>query len=84
MVVPLSSISAIEQGEWERSTQPEALMFGRGKQYNIKLAFSKPQYYYSNMGQAKENAEFVYLNINDSALLVSFIEQQKSSQNMPS
>jgi len=65
MVIPLLNIDAIEEGVWQKSDQPDALKFGQGKQSNTRITFSQPQYYYSNMGQAKEAADCVYLNLDD-------------------
>jgi hypothetical protein len=75
MVIPTSSIELIEKGSWKKSDQTEALAFGRGKLSNIKIVFTQPQHYYSNMGQAKEPAECVYLNIADPDNLLSSIDQ---------
>lgn len=81
MVIPLSCIESLEKGGWKKSNQPEALTFGRGHQSTIKIVFSQPQFYYSNMGQAKEQAECVYLNIEDPDLFLSSINQHDISRN---
>lgn len=84
MVIPTACIDSLEKGDWKKSDQTEALTFGRGKNSNIKIAFTQPQYYYSHMGQAKEQAECVYLNVEDPDVLLSSINQHKVGQNMAS
>lgn len=63
MVIPLTHISKLEVGHWAKTGQADALMFGRGDYSNIKLSLTPSSNYYSNMGQAKEMAQEVYLQV---------------------
>jgi hypothetical protein len=63
MVIPLKHISKPEVGHWAKTGQVDALQFGRGKHSNIKLNLTPASNYYSNMGQAKEMASEVYLQV---------------------
>jgi hypothetical protein len=74
MVIPIAHIANIEIGNWQKSEQTEALMFGRGKSCNIKISLSKHCYYYSTMGQTKEKTNEVYLQLENAKTFQSLLK----------
>lgn len=76
-VCPIQQIDKTQQGCWNKIDHPEAMMIGRGQSANIKITFAQPQFYYSNMGQHKEQTSCLYLNVDNPQDLVLALENLK-------
>lgn len=68
LVVPLDEVSAaneLDQHNWQTEKTEESVVLGRGTHPNIKLSFTKPQRYFTMMGQFVDKLEEVYLRVDD-------------------
>jgi hypothetical protein len=80
MVIPLKHISKPEVGHWAKTGQVDALQFGCGEHSNIKLNLTPASNYYSNMGQAKEMASEVYLQVENPETFQAMLVESAGAQ----
>ena len=80
MVIPLRQITKVESARWIKSDYPEALILGRGEYANIKISLAQETFYYSNLGQAKDAVNELYLCVEHPEQIQSLLQNQKSGR----
>lgn len=83
LTVPLNAIASIELGNWDKSKHKEKVLFGRGKQANVKIQFTSEQQYISGMGQFVESFSEVFLVLEDPDKLLEWGRSNSVAQSAP-
>ncbi len=81
IIVDIDQITSVTLGTFDKQTDKEQLLLGKGKQGNIEISFTTPQTYFATLGQMNEPIDKIWLNVDDPDVLKSVLSERVTQQN---
>ena len=75
IIIDTQNISAVNQGQWNKTDDKEQLMLGQGNTANIELHFKEEETYLATMGQFPENVSKLWLHVEKPELLIQQVSK---------
>lgn len=75
IAIDINNIAECKIGEWNKQENEETLTFGRGDTANLEIKFKTSETYYSAMAQFSDEADGVFLNVENAELCSAKIRE---------